>query len=329
MINEQVILAERPDALPAEKHFALRSLPLPEPESGEALCRVTYLSLDPYMRGQISGRHITGPLEVGDVLRGETIAEVIDSKRSDLKPGELIQFQGGWQSHAIFAEEHPRRVDPRIDPPSLALGGLGMPGLTAYAGLLDLASPAPGDVLLVSAATGGVGAMVGQIGRIKGCRVIGIAGSDEKCRYATETLRFDACINYRTENIPEAIERCAPQGVDIYFDNVGGEILDAAMWKLAIGARVVLCGLMAQYNTDIMPPGPNPGSIIRARATVRGLVVYDHQHRYQDFLEDCLAWAAEGKLIFREDVSDGLAQAPKAFCRLMQGGNFGKTIIRL
>lgn len=325
----QVILNERPDSQPEEKHFRLETAPMPEMADGEALCQITHLSLDPYMRGQISGRHISGPLNVGDVLRGETIGKVVASRRTDLEPGTRVQFHGGWQDYAVLAGDAFRRVDARIDPPSLALGGLGMPGLTAYAGLLDLGEPKAGDTLVVSAATGGVGSMVGQIGRIKGCRVIGIAGSDTKCDFAVQGLGFDACINYRSQSVAEMLDQLAPEGVQIYFDNAGGEILDAVMWRLGLGARVILCGLMAQYNTDDIPVGPNPATIIRARATVRGLVVYDHQHRYDDFIRDSLDWMAQGKLIFREDVTDGLAHAPTAFCRLMRGDNFGKTIIRL
>lgn len=302
---------------------------MPAPAEGEALCRIRYLSLDPYMRGQISGRHISGVVNPGDLLMGETIGEVIESKNPDLAVGEMISFRGGWQEYAVTDGSEIQRVDPRIDPSSLALGILGMPGLTAYAGLLHLGEPKKGDTLVVSASSGPVGSMVGQLGRIKGCRVIGIAGSEEKCRWCVEEAGFEACINYKTENLTEALDRHCPDGIDIYFDNVGGDILEAVVWRLALGARVILCGLMAQYNTSEMPSGPNPGAFIRARATVRGLVVYDHQDKKPAMVEDVLSWLQAGDIKYQEDVTEGIENAPRAFARLMSGQNFGKTIVKV
>lgn len=327
--NTQIFLKKRPAHIPEPQHFGIREVDMPAPQAGEALCKIHYLSLDPYMRGQISGRHITGTVHEGDTLLGQTIGEVIESKHDDYKIGDMLCFHGGWQSYALCNGTQTSLVDPRIQPASLALGILGMPGLTAYAGLLDLGEPKKGDVLVVSAATGGVGSMVGQIGRIHGCRVIGIAGSAEKCQWAVEQAGFAACIDYHKENVAERIDALCPDGVNIYFDNVGGDILEAVIWRLAVGARVVLCGLMAQYNDDKLPPGPNPGAIIKARAHVRGLVVYDHVHRQADFVSDVLNWLADGSISYKEDISEGLAQAPESFCRLMRGSNFGKTIIKL
>jgi len=327
--NTQIFLKKRPPQIPEPQHFGIREVDMPAPQAGEALCKIHYLSLDPYMRGQISGRHITGTVHEGDTLLGQTIGEVIDSKHDDYKVGDMLCFHGGWQAYALCNGTQTSRVDPRIQPASLALGILGMPGLTAYAGLLDLGEPKKDDVLVVSAATGGVGSMVGQIGRIHGCRVIGIAGSAEKCQWAVEQAGFAACIDYHKENVAERLDALCPDGVHIYFDNVGGDILEAVIWRLAVGARVVLCGLMAQYNDAKLPPGPNPGAIIKARATVRGLVVYDHVHRQADFVSDVLDWLADGSIAYKEDIAEGLAQAPESFCRLMRGNNFGKTIIKL
>jgi NADPH-dependent curcumin reductase CurA len=204
-----------------------------------------------------------------------------------------------------------------------------MPGLTAYAGLKCLAEIKASDVVVVSAASGAVGSMVGQIAKIHGCHVVGIAGSDDKCNWLIQNAGYDGSINYKTESLTDAIKRECQDGIDVYFDNVGGEMLDTAMWNLAIGARVVLCGLMAQYNTDVIPPGPNPASIIKARATVRGMVVYDHFNRQQEFLDYAIPWLKEGKIKFREDITEGLENAPNAFERLMSGQNFGKTIIKV
>lgn len=328
-INKQIVLRSRPEGTPSASDFELKDASIPEPAAGEFLCRNLYLSLDPYMRGQMSGRHISGVINPGELMRGETIGEVLQSNDPDFSKGDLVAFQGGWQQYAVSRAEDARKIDPRIEPPSLALGIFGMPGLTAFAGTAYLAEPKEGDVLVVSSASGAVGSMVGQIGRIKGCRVIGIAGSDEKCNWVTDKAGFDACINYKTEDLPEALDRLCPDGIDIYFDNVGGDTLEAVIWRLAIGARVVLCGLMSQYNLSEMPPGPNPGAIIRARATVRGLVVYDHEDKRAEFVENALGWIADDKIAYNEEVTEGIENAPEAFERLMSGRNFGKTIIKI
>ncbi len=327
--NAQILLRRRPDAVPKASDFDLVSSPIPLAGKGEILCKIHYLSLDPYMRGQINGRHISGAIHPGELMRGETVSEVISSDDPHFKIGDMVKHQGGWQTYCVAEPKDLQKVDPRIEPPSLALGVLGMPGLTAYAGLLHLAKPKAGDTVLVSAASGAVGSMVGQIAKIKGCRVIGIAGSQKKIDWLNQTAGFDGCFNYKEESPAEGIKRLCPDGVDVYFDNVGGEILDAAMWQLAIGARVVLCGLMAQYNSDIVPPGPNPATIIRARATVKGMVVYDHFDKQKAFLDAATKWMKTGKIKYIEDVSEGLGKAPYAFSRLMRGQNFGKTIIKL
>ena len=220
-----------------------------------------------------------------------------------------------------------RRIDPGMGPLSTFLGILGMPGLTAYAGLLRLGQPEPGDTVLVSAASGAVGSLVGQIAKIKGCRVVGIAGAPEKCAWVSDVAGFDDVVSYKTGDLREGLDRSCPDGIDVYFDNVGGDTLQAVMERLALGARVVLCGLMAQYNSNEMPPGPNPAFIIKARATVRGMVVYDHEDLRAEMVDSVSGWLREGKIKYLEDRSEGLESAPAAFSRLMQGLNVGKAIV--
>lgn len=327
--NIQIKLAETPTGTPEPKHFDVHKETMPDIKDGEFLSKTLYLSLDPYMRGQIAGRHISGSVNPGDILRGEAICEVVNSKHPEFAIGDIVSYFAGWQQFSVSDGQQVSKIDPRISPPSLALGILGMPGLTAYAGLIDLGEPKEGDVLVVSSATGGVGSMVGQIGKVKGCHVVGIAGSAEKCKWAVENAGFDVCLNYREEDLPSALDKSCPDGVDIYFDNVGGNILETVMERLSLSARVVLCGLMAQYNLEERLPGTNPSNIIRSRATVRGMVVYDHFHKQKDFVEDVLNWLDDGLITYREDVTEGIENAPESFCRLMKGQNFGKTIIKV
>mgnify|MGYP001313286624 CR=1 FL=1 len=327
--NIQIKLAETPTGTPEPKHFDVHKETMPDIKDGEFLSKTLYLSLDPYMRGQIAGRHISGRVNPGDILRGEAICEVVNSKHPEFAIGDIVSYFAGWQQFSVSDGQQVSKIDPRISPPSLALGILGMPGLTAYAGLIDLGEPKEGDVLVVSSATGGVGSMVGQIGKVKGCHVVGIAGSAEKCKWAVENAGFDVCLNYREEDLPLALDKSCPDGVDIYFDNVGGNILETVMERLSLGARVVLCGLMAQYNLEERLPGTNPSNIIRSRATVRGMVVYDHFHKQKDFVGDVLNWLDDGLITYREDVTEGIENAPESFCRLMKGQNFGKTIIKV
>ncbi len=327
--NQKILLKNRPDAIPVPSDFELVETTVPTAQQGEILCKTEFLSLDPYTRGQINGRHISGAIHPGDMMRGETVSEIVQSYHADFKVGDIVKHFGGWQSYSMSDGTGMQKIDTRISPRSLALGILGMPGLTAYAGLVHLAQPKAGDTVLVSAASGAVGSMVGQIAKIMGCRVIGIAGQSRKMDWLTDVAGFDGCFNYKNEDPALAIKRLCPDGVDVYFDNVGGDILDASMNQLALGARVILCGLMAQYNTDSPPPGPNPGTIIRARATVKGLVVYDHFDKQTAFLDKATNWINSGQIKFVEDVTEGLAHAPEAFCRLMAGGNFGKTIVKI
>ena len=325
--NTQVLLKRRSDGVPVAEDFEVVQSGTPVAADGELLCETIYLSLDPYLRGRISGRHLTGAIQPGELMAGEAVSRVVKSEADGFSPGDIVAAHTGWQQMSAISAAECRKLDPDKGPLSTFLGILGMPGLTAYAGLLRLGEPKEGDTLLVSAASGAVGSLVGQIGRIKGCRTVGIAGAAEKCAWVKDVASFDECISYRTDDLREGLDRTCPDGVDIYFDNVGGDTLQAAMERLSLGARVVLCGLMAQYNSDVMPPGPNPGFIIKARATVRGLVVYDHEDLREQMVTEVGGWLKEGKISYLEDRTRGIENAPEAFSRLMRGDNVGKAIV--
>ena len=327
--NRKIVLRRQSDGIPQSTDFELTVEPALSAAAGELECETLYLSLDPYLRGKISGRHMSGAILPGELMAGEAVSRVIASKHDDFAAGDLIAAHSGWQTHPVVAGAEARKLDASVEPASLFLGILGMPGLTAYAGLLRLGEPKAGDVVVVSAATGPVGSMVAQIAKIKGCTVIGVAGSPEKCAWATDVAGMDGCINYKTDDLRDALKTHCPNGVDLYFDNVGGDMLQAVMEHLAIGARVVLCGLMSQYNTTEMPPGPNPAFIIKARATVRGMVVYDHEDLRATFERDAAGWLKEGRIKYIEDVTEGIENAPEAFSRLMQGKNHGKAVVKL
>jgi len=327
--NTRVLLKKQSQGTPEEQDFEVITTDTGLPGSDELLCETLYLSLDPYMRGKISGRHLSGAIHKGELMAGEAISKVIESNSSKFKQGDVIAAHSGWQSHPVMRADTARKVNPDLGPLSTLLGILGMPGLTAYAGMMRLAEPKDSDTVVVSAASGAVGSMVGQIAKIHGCRVVGIAGSKEKCSWVTENARFDECINYKEETLRDGLKRTCPDGIDVYFDNVGGDVLQANMEQLALGARVILCGLMAQYNTNDMPPGPNPAFTIKARATVRGLVVYDHENLRAEFEQHVSRWLKQKKINYKEDLVEGLEAAPGLFCRLMRGENFGKAIVKV
>ncbi|MCH9695989.1 MAG: NADP-dependent oxidoreductase [Gammaproteobacteria bacterium] len=325
--NTQVLLKRQSDGVPVAADFELASAPIAAAGDGELQCETVYLSLDPYLRGRISGRHLSGAILPGDLMAGEAISRVIASEHPAFTAGDIVAAHSGWQSHPVVSGDAARKIDTSVGPLSTFLGILGMPGLTAYAGLLRLAEPKAGDTVLVSAASGAVGSLVGQIAKIKGCRVVGIAGAAEKCAWVTNVAGFDDVVSYKSGELRQELDRVCPDGIDVYFDNVGGDMLQAAMERLSLGARVVLCGLMAQYNTTEMPPGPNPAFIIKARATVRGMVVYDHEDLRDEMVQHVSQWLREGKIQYLEDRTPGLANAPEAFSRLMHGQNVGKAIV--
>ncbi|MGI9229638.1 MAG: NADP-dependent oxidoreductase [Gammaproteobacteria bacterium] len=327
--NIQVRLKHRSKGTPVETDFTVVEQQCDKPGNDELLCETLYLSLDPYLRGRISGRHISGPIAEGELMAGEAISRVIKSNAKSFKAGDIVAAHSGWQSHAVIAAADARPVDAGLGPLSTLLGILGMPGLTAYAGMTRLAELKADDTVVVSAASGPVGCMVGQIAKIHGCRIVGIAGSKQKCDWLISDAGFDECINYKQEDIRAGLQRTCPDGIDVYFDNVGGDMLQANMEQLALGARVILCGLMAQYNSDDMPPGPNPVFVIKARATVRGMVVYDHEDLRPEFEQQVSSWLKEGKIAYLEDTVQGLEAAIGLFCRLMRGENTGKAIVKI
>ena len=322
--NRCVFVARAPQGLPSLDDFELR----PAPPAGPGVpADVLYISVDPYLRSRLDGRHVTGSLQPGDAMDSELIVRT--ARDSAAGPaGTLARAFGPWQECVSLPEQSLVPVAVHLDPPSLALGVLGMPGLTAYAGVKRILDPSPGETAVVSAAAGPVGATVGQLCKAAGARVIGIAGSDMKRNWLSRKAGFDGCVD-RRESLPEGLDDLCPDGIDMYFDNVGGAVLQAVMERLSLNARVALCGLMDQYNQDDSPPGPNPALIIRARATVRGLVVYDHEDLRPRMEEDIGRCIRDGSVVFKEEVFHGLAEAPAAFCQLMEGTTFGKTVVRV
>ena len=326
----RVILKSRPVGMPKPTDFDVVEAPVPAPREGEIVCRTIYLSLDPYMRGRISGvKSYAKGVDPGDLMVGGTVGEVVESRNPSFKPGDLVQGYDGWQTHGVSTGAGVRKLDPKQAPISTALGVLGMPGMTAYVGLLDIGQPKPGETVVVSAASGAVGAVVGQIAKIKGCRVVGIAGAKDKCDYVVQELGFDACVNYKTDDLVPALQANCPKGIDVYFENVGGTVLDAVMSLVNPFARIPLCGLISQYNATTPVPGPSWRLLLFNRILVKGFIVSDHLDRMPAFLADCGKWIREGALKYREDIVDGLASAPDAFIGLLQGKNFGKMLVKV
>lgn len=328
--NARITFQRVPRGLPVPGDFGADEVDVPSPNEGQFLSRTLYLSLDPYYRNVMKGSQIYADrLQPGDVMVGETVAQVVTSKHSEYQPGDFVAVRNGWQQYALSGGQGVRKLDAGLAPVSTALGVLGMPGLTGYAGTVFLAQPLPGQTFVVSAATGPVGSTAGQVARHMGARVVGIAGSPEKCEFAVRELGFDACINYKSDDLSTALKEYCPRGIDAYFDNVGGETLVAIMGRLALGARIVLCGMIGAYSMDQVPSGPWLGPIVGARATMKGLVVYDHMDRFAEMTRVIGGWIQQGSFRYREDISDGLASAPEAFCRLMRGDNFGKALVRV
>jgi hypothetical protein len=330
--NLQVLLAARPTGYPEVADFEVVETPLPEPGPGEILVRALYLSLDPYMRHRISdARSYAPPAPLGEVMIGGVIGQVVVSHRPDWHEGDIVEGRLGWQQYAISDGTGLTKVDPSLAPISTALGVLGMPGLTAYFGLLEVGRPRPGDTVLVSAASGAVGAVVGQIARIAGCRVVGIAGGAPKVGYITGELGIDAGIDYKAEGeLGAAIAQACPDGVDVYFDNVGGAIADAALDNLARGARVAICGTISQSSLAAPELGPRvQGKLMTAWASMQAFNVFQFTDRHELARARLAGWLGDGRLKYREDVVDGLENAPRAFIGLLRGENFGKLMIKV
>ncbi|MEH2415466.1 NADP-dependent oxidoreductase [Nostoc sp.] len=330
LINKQIILKSRPVGEPKESDFALVETPTPEPREGEILSRTIYLSLDPYMRGRISaGKSYAASVELNSVMVGGTVSQVIKSNHPQFQVGDFVLNNNGWQTYAISKGETLRKLDPTQAPLSYSLGVLGMPGLTAYAALLDVGQPQEGETVVVSAASGAVGAVAGQIAKIKGARVVGIVGSDDKRDYIVKELGFDVGINRKTQELDSALKAAAPNGIDVYYDNTAGVILETVLQQINLGARIPLVGLISEYNATSTPSGPNLMPLLIKRALIKGFLVSDYQHRFNDFLHDVSEWLQSGQIKYKEDVVDGLENAPSAFIGLLRGDNFGKLIVKV
>jgi NADPH-dependent curcumin reductase CurA len=328
--NRRILFARAPSGLPVLEDFAADSAPVREPAPGEFLVQNLYLAIEPYYRNVMKGMALYGkPLQPGDVMFGETLSRVLVSRHDDYVAGELVVARGGWQEYAVLDGTAVRKLPASNAPPTTALGVLGTPGLTGFVGMVYLAPPRPGQTVVVSAATGPVGSTAGQTARMMGARVVGIAGSAEKCGYAVRELGFDQCINYKSGNLAALLKQAIPGGIDVYFDNVGGDTLAAVLGNLALHAQIVLCGMIGAYNLAAPPTGPHLGPVVVARATIKGLVVFDHVARLPELQRVVGGWIREGKFHYREDVTETLAAAPAAFCRLMRGENFGKALVRI
>lgn len=334
-VNRRIVLASRPVGAPTAENFRQENAALPNPNDGEILLRSVYLSLDPYMRGRMNdAKSYADPVTINEVMVGGTVCQVVESKHADFEQGEWVLAYTGWQDYGISNGEGLIKLGMNPSHPSYALGVMGMPGFTAYMGLLDIGQPKPGDTLVVAAATGAVGSMVGQIGKLKGCRVIGVAGGEEKCRYAVEQLGFDHCIDHKADDFAEQLAAACESGIDIYYENVGGKVFDAVLPLLNTGARIPLCGLISQYNATALPDGPDRMSMLMAqllikRIKMQGFIIFDdYAHRYGEFAADMSKWLAEGKIHYREHLVEGLENAPQAFIGLLEGKNFGKLVIQ-
>ncbi|MCX6609015.1 MAG: NADP-dependent oxidoreductase [Acidobacteria bacterium] len=335
-LNRRVVLTSRPVGDPTPADFRLESAPVPEPAEGQLLLRTLYLSLDPYMRGRMSDApSYAAPVALGEVMVGGTVSRVEASLHPDFQPGDLVLGFSGWQEFALSDGTRLSKLPPGLSHPPIALGVLGMPGFTAYMGLLDIGQPQPGETVVVAAASGAVGSAVGQIAKIKGCRVVGLAGGSEKCRYVVEELGFDACLDHRSENLKPQLSAACPQGIDVYFENVGGAVFSAVLPLLNPRARIPVCGLIAHYNDTSLPPGPDrlpllARTLLTKRIRMQGFIIWDdYGPRYPEFITQMSSWVNEGKIKFREDVIDGLENAPSAFIGLLTGKNFGKLVVRV
>jgi NADPH-dependent curcumin reductase len=328
--NRQVLLKRRPTGAPTPADFAIAEAPMPDPGESEVLVRGIYLSLDPYMRGRISGaRSYAKPVEVGAVMEGRVVGEVARSRDPGFREGDFVLGGYGWQLYSAVPGAGLLKLDPAEAPLSTALGVLGMPGLTAYVGLSEIGRPQRGETVVVSAASGAVGAVAGQLAKRAGALVVGIAGGSDKCRYVEAELGFDACIDHHAADLGAALDRACRNGIDVYWENVGGAMQQAVFPRLNDFGRMVMCGMVAEYN-DIEPrPGPNLMSAVRKRLKIQGFIVSDQWQRFAEYRAMVAPLLKSGELKYREDIVDGLDRAPVAFIGLLQGRNFGKLVVRL
>ena len=336
IVSRRIVLGSRPVGAPTANNFRLEEARLPAPATGQLLLRTLFLSLDPYMRGRMSDApSYAAPVALGEVMVGTTVSRVEASRHPDFAEGDLVLAQSGWQSRALSDGQRLLKLDPQLEHPSLALGVLGMPGFTAYMGLLEIGQPQPGETVVVGAASGAVGAVVGQIAKLKGCRVVGIAGGADKCGYVVDELGFDACIDRRRDDFAQRLAAACGKGIDVYFESVGGAVFDAVLPLLNSRARIPLCGLIAHYNDRALPSGPDrlallTRTLLSKRIKMQGFIIFDdYGHRYSEFFAQMSAWLAAGQITFREDLVDELDNAPEAFIGLLEGRNFGKLIVRV
>jgi NADPH-dependent curcumin reductase len=334
--NRRIVLNSRPVGAPTAANFRIEEGSIPVASKGQVVLRTQYLSLDPYMRGRMSdAASYAAPTAIGEVMGGSTVSRVEASLNADYKVGDVVLGYSGWQDYAVADGTSLTKLDPNMAQPSLALGVLGMPGFTAYMGLLDIGQPKAGETVVVAAASGAVGSVVGQIAKLKGCRAVGVAGGADKCRFVVDELGFDACIDHHSKAFPALLAAACPKGIDVYFENVGGAVFDAVLPLLNVNARVPLCGMIANYNDTALPPGPDRmGQLTRIllskRIKMQGFIIFaDYGERIDEFTTAMSAWVKSGTMKFREDIVDGLENAPQAFIGLLEGKNFGKLVIRV
>ncbi|MFB5744491.1 NADP-dependent oxidoreductase [Cedecea sp. P7760] len=334
--NRRFVLAKRPQGMPTREDLHLEEVTVPTPGKGEVLLRTLFLSLDPYMRGRMSdAKSYSAPIGIGEVIVGGTVSRVESSQHPDYQPGDLVLADSGWQDYSISNGEGLRKLDKNMSHPSWALGLLGMPGFTGYMGLTDIGNPQPGETVVVAAASGAVGSIVGQTARLRGAKIIGIAGGEDKCRYVKETLKFDECLDHRASDFAAQLAKACPNGIDVYFENVGGAVFDAVFPLLNTKARIPVCGMISQYNGgssafehDRLPE--LMATILKKRMRVEGFIIsQDYSHRYEEFFKQMSAWIAAGEIEFREDIVDGLENTVEAFQGLLSGKNFGKLIVKI
>ncbi|APX90774.1 NADP-dependent oxidoreductase [Brevirhabdus pacifica] len=343
MEYSRIVLASRPEGRVSENNFRVESGILPRPAKGEVLARVLYLSLDPYMRGRMdAGKSYAPAVEIGETMEGRAVAEVLESNDPAFAPGDLVLGSFGWASHGVLPAAGLMRVDPDLAPPSTALGVLGMPGFTGWLGLEAFGRPQKGETLVVGAATGAVGSMVGQLARLRGLRAVGVAGGPEKCDFAVKELGFDACLDHRaapdSATLRKQLAQACPDGVDVYFENVGDKTLEAVLPLMNVGGRIPVCGMIGWYDLGALGAGGGTGrnmlplawrTILVQRLAVQGFIITDHYHRFGEFLTEVAPLVRDGRIAWHEDVAEGLEAAPQAFMNLLAGRNFGKQIVKV
>lgn len=332
-MNRQILLAARPAGFPKDSDFKLVESPAPAPGDGQILVRSIYLSVDPYMRGRMNDvKSYAPPVQIGGVMGGGAVAKVVESNNPGFKEGDVVEGMFGWQDYAVSDGQGVRKIDPTLAPISTALGILGMPGLTAYFGLLEIGNPQPGETVVVSGAAGAVGSLVGQIAKIKGCRVVGIAGGDDKIAYITGELGFDAAFNYKTQSdYHQKLSELCPAGIDVYFDNVGGAITDAVFRLINTKARISICGQISQYNLEKPEIGPRLilTMLLVRQARAEGFLVFQFANKYPEGLKQMAQWLKEGKLKYKEDIEQGIENTPAAFMAMLKGRNVGKQLVKV